>query len=268
MWRQSKVAVVVPAYREMHLLPKTLETMPDYVDQVVVVDDGSPDDTYGVACDCADGDPRVEVVRLGFNYGVGRAISVGYRRALQGGADVVAVMAADAQMDPDDLRTVLAPVVGGSADYSKGDRLAHREAQRMPPMRRLGTRVLAWMTGVVAGHPNIRDSQCGYTAISAPMLRRLPLDELYPRYGYPNDMLIRLILRDARIAQPVVRPIYGEEISGLKISAVVGPITGILLNGLIRRLGSHPDEYGNSGIEKTRRVKRRAVEPSAAGYYE
>ena len=238
MWREKEIAVVVPAYREARLLPRTLETMPAFVDHVVVVDDGSPDETFAVARRWSEREERVEVVRLGFNQGVGRAIGAGYERALVLGAEVVAVMAADAQMDPDDLPRVLEPVVEGQADYSKGDRLTHREAAKMPPVRRAGTWLLAWMTGIVAGRTEIRDSQCGYTAISAAMLKRLPLRELYPRYGYPNDLLLRLAEQGARLAQPPVRPVYGDEISGLKIGSVVGPIAGILGRGLMRRVRS------------------------------
>ena len=236
MWKDQRISVVVPAYREERLLPKTLATMPDYVDHITVVDDGSPDATFEVACACADDDERIDVIRLGFNAGVGRAITTGYRRALEADADIVAVMAADAQMDPDDLPRVIDPVVSGRADYSKGDRLSHEQARKMPPVRRFGTWLLARLTGAVAGRPSLRDSQCGYTAISAEMLRRLPLSKLYPRYGYPNDLLLRLAEVDAQVAQPVVRPVYGDEISGLKITAVALPISGILLRGLVRRL--------------------------------
>ncbi len=236
MYDNKKIAVVVPAYCEEQLLPRTLETMPEWVDRVVVVDDGSPDGTFEVARRYAEVDESVEVLRLGFNYGVGRAIGAGYERALQRGADVVAVMAADAQMDPGDLEDVVRPVVEGEADYSKGDRTAHQEVGRMPPVRRLGTQVLALLTGAVAGRAGIRDSQCGYTAISTSMIERLPLEKLYPRYGYPNDLLLRLVEEDARIVQPVVRPVYADEKSGLKIAGVVGPISAILLRGLGRRV--------------------------------
>ena len=229
------MAVVVPAYREERLLPRTLSQMPHWVDRIIVVDDGSPDDTFAVAQRCARADARVEVIRLGFNQGVGAAIVAGYRRALQRGDDVVAVMAADAQMDPADLPAVVRPVVRGEAEYAKGDRLAHGEARQMPPVRRLGTGILGHLTGLVAGMPGLRDSQCGYTAISSTTLKKLPLERLYPRYGYPNDLLIRLGERGARVAQPVVRPVYADEISGLRVSAVVGPIGGILLRGALRR---------------------------------
>lgn len=236
MWRGQKVAVVVPAYREERLLPRTLGRIPGYVDLIVVVDDGSPDETFAVARRAARRDGRIEVIRLGFNQGVGAAIGAGYRRAVQRGAQVVAVMAADDQMDPADLPQVLEPVVAGRADYAKGNRLAHKEAKKMPWLRRLGTNGLARVTGLVAGRPGLRDSQCGFTAISAWAIGELDLSVLYPRYGYPNDLILRLAELGARIEEPVVRPVYADEVSGLKIHKVIGPIAGILVRGAARRV--------------------------------
>ncbi len=226
---------MVPAYCEERLLPRTLGEIPEWVDDVVVVDDGSTDRTFEVAAEVAADEDRVEVVRLGFNQGVGAAIVAGYRRALSLGADVVVVMAADAQMDPEDLPGLLEPLINGEAEYAKGDRLAHEEARQMPPVRRFGTALLGRVTGWVAGIPGLRDSQCGYTAITAGALQELPLGKLYPRYGYPNDLLIRLGEARARVVQPVVRPVYGDEVSGLSVRAVIGPITGILARGMFRR---------------------------------
>lgn len=236
MWRGCRIAVVVPAFCEEKLLPRTLGQMPDFIDAVVVVDDGSPDNTFAVASEYAACDERVEVLRLGFNYGVGRAITAGYQWALKRGADVVVVMAADAQMDPDDLPALLEPVVDGRADYAKGNRLAHRQARKMPAVRRFGTWFLGVATGIIAGQPGLQDAQCGYTAITASMLERLPLQKLYPRYGYPNDLILRLAEAGGRIAQPVVRPVYADEVSGLRIGLVIGPISRILLRGACRRI--------------------------------
>jgi glycosyltransferase involved in cell wall biosynthesis len=232
---QKRIAVVIPAYCETALLPATVARMPEFVDHIIVIDDGSPDATFEVAHALAERDPRVEVIRMGFNYGVGRAISRGYEYALELGADVVAVMAADNQMDPDDLADVIDPVVSESADYAKGNRLAHPDSYRMPRLRRLGTRLLGKMTGAVCGLRELDDSQCGYTAISARALAHVPLDKLYPRYGYPNDLILRLTELGARIEQPVVRPVYADEQSGLRIPSVILPITAILARGAIRR---------------------------------
>ena len=233
-----RVAVVIPAYREARLLPRTLSGIPPWVEHVVVVDDGSPDDTAQVAEAYAADDPRVDVVRLGQNQGVGRAIVTGYARAVELGAEALVVMAADDQMDPDDLPAVLAPLVSGQADYVKGERLSHPEAHRMPPVRRVGTRVLARLTGWASGLDGLDDTQCGYTALRRETFEALaPVHErLFPRYGYPNDLLIRLAEIDARVAQVTVRPVYADEVSGLRVHRVIVPISGILLRGAARRL--------------------------------
>lgn len=232
---KKRIAVVIPAYCETRLLPATLASIPEFVDQIIVVDDGSPDKTYQVAGAAARSDLRVKVIRMGYNYGVGRAITRGYEYALESGADVIAVMAADNQMDPDDLARVIAPVLAGQADYAKGNRLAHPDSYQMPQMRRFGTRLLGKLTGVIGGYAELDDAQCGYTAISARALEHLPLHKLYPRYGYPNDLILRLSEVGARIEQPVVRPVYATEQSGLHIPKVILPIAGILARGALRR---------------------------------
>jgi glycosyltransferase involved in cell wall biosynthesis len=126
----SVIAVVVPAYREAERLSEVVRTMPRFVDRVVVVDDASDDGTKENLAR----DQRLDVIVHRENRGVGAAIASGYRRALELGADVVAVMAGDGQMDPDDLEALLAPVLRGTAEYAKGNRLAHsrRHHSRQP----------------------------------------------------------------------------------------------------------------------------------------
>jgi hypothetical protein len=88
----------------------------------------------------------------------------------------------------------------------------------MPPARLAGTAVLAWLTRRAAGLPRLSDSQCGYTAISARAIDALgpDLDALWPRYGYPNDLLGALARRRLRIGEVTVRPVYRGEASGLR----------------------------------------------------
>jgi glycosyltransferase involved in cell wall biosynthesis len=213
MWQGAKVAVIMPAYREERLVARTLRKLPAYVDRVYVVDDASPDATAERIANV--GDARVCLLRHERNRGVGAAIATGYRRALADGIELLVVMAADDQMDPADLPRLLDVVSGGDADYAKGNRFLHREARRMPLRRQLGSRFLSLLTRIATSLP-VDDCQCGYTVLSAAAARQLPLDELWPRYGYPNDLLGMLAAAACRVAEVPVRPVYGDEASGLR----------------------------------------------------
>ncbi len=233
MLQHAQIAVVVPAYNEARHIAATLRSMPAYVDRVVVVDDGSRDDTSARAQ--AVGDPRVTVLRHPDNLGVGAALSTGYTRAFAEGADIVAVMAGDNQMDPQDLRELLAPVLAGDADYTKGDRLSHPQAlRRMPLSRFIGNQVLSLGTRLVTGLA-VRDSQCGYTALHRRAALALPMHELWRGYGYPNDLLGRLVAAKARVRDVMVRPIYADEASGIRLRHALAVIPFVLARVLFRR---------------------------------
>jgi glycosyltransferase involved in cell wall biosynthesis len=215
MLEGARIAVVVPAHNEQRHISTVVERMPAFVDWVVVVDDASTDQTSEAAVQSAD--PRVRVVRHAHNRGVGAAIATGYREARRRGADVVAVMAGDNQMHPDDLSSVLLPVAQGNADYCKGDRLHHRAARAMPAVRRIGTWLFGYLTRWALALPGLSDSQCGFTAIGAHALDQLDLDRLWPGFGYPNDLLGQLSARGLSITQVPVRPVYGDERSELRV---------------------------------------------------
>jgi len=208
----ARIAVIVPAYREVRLLGRTLTKIPAFVDAVYVVDDASDDGTPNIARDA--GDPRVRCFVHAENRGVGAAIVSGYEAALGDGHDVLAVMAGDDQMHPDDLAPLVRAVLGG-ADYAKGNRFVHPDAGRMPVMRRAGGELLSLFTRISTGL-RISDTQCGYTALAARTATRLPLSELFPRYGYPNDLLGMLAARGHAVVDVPVRPVYADERSGLR----------------------------------------------------
>jgi glycosyltransferase involved in cell wall biosynthesis len=230
------VAVVVPAFNEEALIGATLAGVPDFVDRIIVVDDASRDATADRAG--AGGDGRVEVVRHERNGGVGAAILTGYRRALEAEVDVTAVMAADNQMDPGDLRSLVLPVVRGEVDYAKANRLLSGEAWRLIPRTRyLGNAVLSLLTKIASGYWHVADSQSGYTAIGRPMLAQLDLHRIYRGYGFPNDMLVHLNVWSARVRDFPSRPIYGiGERSGIKVRKVIPRISWLLVKGFFWRL--------------------------------
>jgi glycosyltransferase involved in cell wall biosynthesis len=237
MLEGKRVAVVVPAFDEEHLVGETIRGIPDFVDRIFVVDDASRDRTAAVTVDLAD--TRVQLLQHERNEGVGAAIATGYRRALEEEIDVTCVMAADNQMDPAELEGLAAPVARGEVEYAKANRLVSGEAWTVIPRTRyLGNAVLSLLTKIASGYWHVADSQAGYTALSLSALRRLDLGRLYPRYGFPNDLLVHLNVQNARVRDVPSRPIYdvGEE-SGIKLRSVVPRISWLLFKAFWWRMG-------------------------------
>ena len=236
MLEGKRVAVVVPAFDEERLIGTTLSGIPDFVDRILVIDDASRDGTAERAR--ASGDPRVEVVSHERNQGVGAAILTGYRRALEEGIDVTCVMAGDNQMDPADLEAIAGPVARGEVDYAKANRLfTGRAWELMPHTRYLGNAVLSLLTKIASGYWHVADSQSGYTAIGRSTLELLDLDRIYPRYGFPNDMLVHLNVVNARVRDVPSRPVYGVgETSDIRLRRVIPAISWLLTKAFFWRM--------------------------------
>jgi glycosyltransferase involved in cell wall biosynthesis len=238
MYLEKTIAVVVPAYNEEKLMARTLDSIPDMVDKIIVVNDASRDDTSDIVRKEAEKNVRILLIDHEVNQGVGGAIVTGYKAAKDLNINVTVVMAGDAQMDPKDLIPVIKPVADGTADYTKGNRLFHGDAwQMIPHYRYLGNSFLSLMTKIASGYWHIADSQSGYTAISLLALKKLDLDKIYKRYGMPNDLLIMLNQHDFRVRDVHIRPVYniGEK-SGIKLLHVIPKISWILFKGFWRRL--------------------------------
>ena len=211
MYTPVKVFVVVPAFNEAARLPRVLATMPSTVDHVIVVDDASTDGTSEVANNAI-------VVRHETNRGVGAAIASGYRRALAMPGDpndAFVVMAGDGQMDPRDLPALVAPIASGEAGYVKGNRFAHETIRDMPLGRRAGVGIFSILTSAAIGQ-RVHDSQCGFTAISRAACSRLDLDALWPRFGYPNDLLGMLARVGVVISEVPVTALYPHKRNHLR----------------------------------------------------
>jgi hypothetical protein len=141
-------------------------------------------------------------------------------------------------MDPLDLAGLLEPIAAGRADYVKGNRFLRPEVwRRMPPARLAGNIALSLATRVTSGYWGLFDSQCGYTAASRAALAAIARDGIFPRYGYPNDLLARLNSAGMRVVDAPVRTIYGLRWrSGISLATVVYPISFVLVRSLLRRL--------------------------------
>jgi glycosyltransferase involved in cell wall biosynthesis len=239
MYQNKKIAVVVPAYNEELLIQKVITTIPTFVDKIIVVDDKSSDGTVAIVQECQKSfSEKLILIQHTENGGVGKAITSGYKRALEENMDIVAVMAGDAQMDPEELPKLLDPIVDDETDYTKGNRLFSGEAWKIiPKYRYLGNAFLSLLTKIASGYWHVTDSQTGYTAISAEALKTLRLDRLYPRYGYPNHLLTKLNVYNFRVKDVPIRPVYnvGEK-SGIRLNKVIPTISWLLLKCFFWRM--------------------------------
>jgi len=236
VYRGKKVGVVIPAYNEEELIVETLGGMPDFVDYMFVVNDGSTDKTRERIEARQTFDPRIVLINNTPNQGLGQSLINGYLASLESDADYIAVMAGDNQMHPDDLPGVLDPLVEDQCDYVKGNRLLHQAVHTMPTYRFLGNAVLTILTKFATGYYFIMDPQCGYTAITHNALSRIPIHEMTTGYGYNADILTMLHIQGFRVQDVEVRPVYDREKSKIKLWKYIPKTSYILIRLFFKRL--------------------------------
>ena len=234
----KSICIVVPCYNESKQIIRVLETMPTFVDHVVVVDDCSNDDTVDKVTSYSSNEYNLTLEKHSKNLGVGSAIHTGYTTALDLKMDIVAVMAGDAQMDPADLESLIMPVAHEITDYCKGNRFKYEGGLGLIPKSRLiGNFVLSVLTKFVTGYWHVSDSQTGYTAINQKGLSHIVKSGIYESYGCPNDILVTLNIAEMRVAEVPVNPLYGVgEVSSMKISRIIFPISFLLFRLFIKRM--------------------------------
>lgn len=235
MYKDYKIGIVVPAYNEAMLIEETLKDMPYDADRIYVVNDGSTDATHQIIKGLCS--QRLCIISNDQNRGVGAAIITGYQKALEDNIDIVVVMAGDNQMDAKHLPELLEPIIIGKADYAKGNRLSRLEHSRgMSNWRFFGNWLLTILTKIASGYWRIRDSQNGYTAITSDALKKIELDRVYPRYGYCNDILVKLNVAGCRVVDVPIPARYGRENSKIHYNVFIRKVAPLLLCGFLWRL--------------------------------
>lgn len=217
------VAVVIPSYRvKRHLLDLLARIGPE-VDLIYVVDDACPEQSGAFVRSNCD-DPRLRVLVHDVNLGVGGAVMTGYAAALADGAVVVVKLDGDGQMDPSLIGAMVAPILDGRADYTKGNRFFDIEHVRgMPKVRLLGNAALSFMTKLSSGYWTVFDPTNGFTAVHARVLALLPLGKISQRFFFESDMLFRLGTLRACVLDIPMRAVYLDERSQLRIGRILLP---------------------------------------------
>ncbi len=200
-----RVCVVIPAYKEAGHVGPVVKAVLEQVADVVVVDDGSPDDTAERAREAG-----AHVVRHPRNRGKGAALQAGFDYALTQGYDAVVALDADGQHDPAELPLFLQALRTAGADVVLGSRMARPTG--MPWIRRWTNRTTSVILSRLAKQ-EIQDSQSGYKAIRAAVLRRVrPSRE---GFDAESEFLVNASRLGFRIAHVPIRTIYGAETSSI-----------------------------------------------------
>jgi glycosyltransferase involved in cell wall biosynthesis len=242
LYKEKTITVVVPAYNEEQLISQTITTIPNFVDKIIVIDDNSKDNTVKIVDSLQKKfSNKLILIKHEKNKGVGAAIKTGYKKSLELNTDITAVMAGDAQMDPNELHRLIDPIIEEKADYAKGNRLTHKKRIKMPRFRAFGNGMLTFLTKISSGYWNVIDPQNGYTAISRNALENIDVDNVYDGYGYPNDILLKLNMTKHRIIDVEMSPRYGNEKSKIKIGRYSSRLSLLLIKGFFKRIWN---EYG------------------------
>jgi glycosyltransferase involved in cell wall biosynthesis len=235
MYKGHRITAVIPAHNEVRHILRVTQNVPTFVDHVIVVDDCSQDGTAEAAR--ASGDARVIVLRTPSNQGVGGAMVLGFRKAVELGSVIVVKMDGDGQMPAEYLPALLDAITDQGYDYAKGNRFLAGEALAVMPRHRIfGNVVLTFMTKLASGYWHIFDPQNGFIAIKAEALQVLDLEHIHKGYFFENDMLIHLNFSGFRVRDVAIPARYGEEESGINLFKVSSTFPFLLLRRFFRRI--------------------------------
>ena len=219
MYRNLKIAVVIPCYNEQKLISKTIDELPSLVDYVIAVNDASTDGTLKQLRSISKINSKVTVVNLEKNEGVGGALINGYEYALTStDAEAIGIVAGDAQFNTTYLAPMLDDFIDQSADYVKASRFFHREAfQMMPKYRQFGNIFISLLTKFSTGYYSITDITNGCGFLRRSVLEKVNFSIVKRRYDYETSMLTALSIVNAKVIDHAVPAIYGEETSTIKL---------------------------------------------------
>ena len=200
MYKNKKISVVIRAFNEEKFISSVVNSIPDFVDRIYVVNDASTDRTFEILSSQCQRENRLSIITNKIRMGAGAAGITGLKQALQEDADIIAMIDGDGQMTPSILYRFLDPLVSGKGDYTKGNRFSQREHwKEMPVWRAFGNILLTKLTRLASGYWHISDPQNGYIAVCKETLIKIDLDKINKGYAFENDMLVKLNVVGAKV---------------------------------------------------------------------
>ncbi len=220
------VVVVLPAYNAARTLIRTFRDIPkDVVDDVILVDDASQDDTVEIARLL-----NLKVICHDKNMGYGGNQKTCYRAALESSADIVVMVHPDYQYDPTLIPQMIAPIQNGDADCVLGSRMLQKggaSAGGMPIYKQIGNRFLTRMENLILGQ-NLSEYHTGYRAYSRRLLLSIPFAENSNNFVFDTEIIIQLLVAGFAIKEIPIPTRYFAHASSVDLFNSVRYGIGIL----------------------------------------
>lgn len=237
MYKNKKIAVVIPSYNVANYIIKVIDSIPDFIDIIISIDDKCPQQSGYLVTKHFKQNNSVKVLFHNKNKGVGAAVKSGYKEAIRLGADIVVKIDGDGQMDTKWIEKLIDPIIDNVADYTKGNRFTDSKILKvMPKIRLFGNSILSFMLKAASGYWDIMDPTNGYTAINKESIQKLNLDEIANRYFFESDMLINLNIEKCVVKDIAIPALYGNEESSLNILNVALKFPFKIFKGFIKRI--------------------------------
>lgn len=238
MYRNHKICAIIPVYNEQKQIKNVINELPDFFDQIIVIDDKSEDLTVSVIEQVQNSNGKITLIKKKVREGAGSAKKEGYLFARKTNNDIFVTLDGDGQMDNNEVVDLIDPIIENRYDFTKANRLSHIEVfKNMPKHRFLGNSILTLFTKIASGYWHVTDTQTGFTACNRNVIETLPFEKLYHSYGYPNHLLVMLNIYSHRVGDIPSKPIYniGEK-SHINLFTVGFKICWLLLKSFFWRL--------------------------------
>lgn len=213
MYNQKRVIAVIPAYNEDKYLGKVIDLTKKYVDNIIVIDDGSKDRTFDIAKESG-----AIVLKHIINLGLGSSLKTGCEGALLLGADIIITLDGDGQHDPNDIPKLLNKLFETNSDIILGER--HFDGE-MPFVKRIGNIILSGFSKYIFGI-NLKDTQTGFRVFTSEAYKKIKWDS--NDYAAVSEMIINAKRNKLSYSSEIIKTIYNDNykgttfIDGLKIA--------------------------------------------------
>ncbi|WP_458455219.1 glycosyltransferase family 2 protein [Methanobrevibacter sp.] len=221
-----KTIVIIPAFNEEAAIEGVVKKSLQYADEVLVVDDGSNDNTSGIASDAG-----ALLLRHPTNCGKGVSLRDAFKKV--DGYDIVVTIDGDGQHNPDEIPLLIKPIEEGKADFVNGSRYLNGFDENTPAYRRVGQTVLDIATNITAG-THLTDSQSGFRAFRGDTISCYKFRD--PGFGIESEMIADASESNLRILEVLITVRYDVENSSTKgpVTHGVGVLIKIIKDKIIR----------------------------------